>query len=58
MAGSVEEAVLKALDLCRAGEDGKNDADSAVGGAAPLVYIGGSTYVVSEAVAALEKSGL
>lgn len=58
VAGSVEEAVLKALDLCRAGEDGKNDADSAVGGAAPLVYIGGSTYVVSEAVAALEKSGL
>ena len=46
--GSVRESVRKALDRCKALEANARSKGTL---AKPLLYIGGSTYVVSEAVA-------
>lgn len=48
VAGTVADAVTKAMEIAA----GKKEADST---SAPVIYVGGSTYVVSEAVAFLGK---
>ena len=49
VAATVDEAVMKAQEMA----SGIKDADSST---KPIIYIGGSTYVVSEAVAYIEKN--